>query len=287
VMVMVAAGLSAWVSRRALAPVANMARTADEWSEHDLGRRFELGPPVNEIAALGHTLDALLEKVSSAIRSEQILTSELAHELRTPLAAIQGAADLAVLHRGLPSDIRDDIEEIRAGSRRMGTTITGLLALARSESTMAEGASTVLVVAVGDVLAGLELAPDAVAVDVPGDLRVPAPLNLVVRALAPILENAAKAGPHVQIVARTAGSGWVAVEVSDDGPGVRVEDADAIFDTGHTSGSTGAGLGLALARRIARSVGGEVSLVHPSSPTLFRLVLPADVTLRAEPGALG
>ena len=54
-------------------------------------------PPTNELAALGETLDHLLDRVASAIRSEQRLTSELAHELRTPLTAIQGSADLALL----------------------------------------------------------------------------------------------------------------------------------------------------------------------------------------------
>ena len=75
-----------------------MAERAAEWSEHDLTHRFDLGPPTNELAALGETLDHLLDRVASAIRSEQRLTAELAHELRTPLTSIQGSADLALLH---------------------------------------------------------------------------------------------------------------------------------------------------------------------------------------------
>ena len=74
-----------------------MAERAADWSEHDLTHRFDLGPPTNELAALGETLDHLLDRVASAISSEQRLTSELAHELRTPLTSIQGSADLALM----------------------------------------------------------------------------------------------------------------------------------------------------------------------------------------------
>ena len=54
-----AAAIAAWTTHRALRPVAVMAKTATEWSEHDLGRRFDLGPPDNEISALAGTLDQL------------------------------------------------------------------------------------------------------------------------------------------------------------------------------------------------------------------------------------
>ena len=72
------------VTRKALEPVARMAERAAEWSERDLTSRFALGPPTNELAALGETLDHLLDRVASAILSEQRLTAELAHELPHP-----------------------------------------------------------------------------------------------------------------------------------------------------------------------------------------------------------
>jgi hypothetical protein len=52
--------IARWVTARTLAPVAQMAERATDWSEHDLSHRFELGPPVNELSALGATLDGLL-----------------------------------------------------------------------------------------------------------------------------------------------------------------------------------------------------------------------------------
>ncbi|WP_372736779.1 sensor histidine kinase, partial [Nocardioides sp.] len=134
VIVLLATGLSGWASGRALAPVADMARTADEWSEHDLSKRFDLGPPTNEIRALGHTLDSLLDRVANALRAEQRLTSELAHELRTPLTALQATAELAAQHKDLDPQLREDLGDIVEASHTMATTITVLLDLAREEA---------------------------------------------------------------------------------------------------------------------------------------------------------
>ena len=61
VIVVITTLAAAWVSRRVLAPVGSMARTAEQWSEHDLDRRFDLGPPRYEIQALGRTLEGLLD----------------------------------------------------------------------------------------------------------------------------------------------------------------------------------------------------------------------------------
>ena len=72
------------VTRQALEPVTQMAQRASEWSERDLSHRFALGPPTNELASLGGTLDQLLDRVASAIRTEQRLTAELAHEAPHP-----------------------------------------------------------------------------------------------------------------------------------------------------------------------------------------------------------
>jgi signal transduction histidine kinase len=92
----VLSGWAAWcVSHRALKPVRDMAERAEEWSAQNLARRFGLGPPVSELSQLGQTLDHLLDRVAHAIRAEQRFSAELAHEIRTPLAAIRRSAEPA------------------------------------------------------------------------------------------------------------------------------------------------------------------------------------------------
>jgi signal transduction histidine kinase len=265
--------LAAWVSRRALRPVLDMATTASEWSERDLTRRFDLGAPTNEITALGGTLDGLLDKVSAAIRSEQRLTSELAHELRTPLTAVQGTADLMTLRPDLDPELREDLDEILAGTHRMADTITGLLELARSSSGMVEATASRLRGALEHVL---ELHP-SVVLDVPAsvDVTVGLPEVLVVRAIGPVVENAVRVAEHVTVSLVPARPGHVAIAVDDDGPGVAPDEGELIFEAGHTRGDhAGSGLGLPLARRIARSAGGDVRLERQEHGSRFVIELP-------------
>jgi len=279
--VLASGGLAAWVSRRALAPVLEMASTAGEWSEHDLARRFDLGTPTNEITALGATLDTLLDRVSTAIRSEQRLTSELAHELRTPLTAVQGSADLLALRSGLDAEVCVEIEEIRAGTRRMAETITGLLELARSSSTIAAASVAELYEALREVSEALVTGQrdargsEVLTVSVPHGVLLALPVTLAVRAIAPVVENAVRIAEHVVVSLVPARAGYVAIAVDDDGPGVAEQIRDAIFEPGHTAGGhAGSGLGLPLARRIARSVGGDVRLVPHAGSTRFVIELP-------------
>ncbi|MFC5727862.1 MULTISPECIES: sensor histidine kinase [Nocardioides] len=267
-----AAAIAAWVTTRALRPVGVLATTAAEWSEHDLARRFDLGPPTNEITSLAATLDTLLDKVSMAISSEQRLTSELAHELRTPLTAVQGTADLVLMREELPVSAREDLEEISVAARRMAATIETLLELARSDVTLLAAASCSLVEVVDEVVCSLSAGRGSFAVDIDDD-RVGAPRDLVLRAVAPVVENAARfARATVTVTSSTADGHGVRLLIADDGPGIP-EGLDDIFEPGTTSGS-GAGLGLAIARRVARSVGGELELTS-RNPTVFTVRLPS------------
>lgn len=269
-----AAAIAAWVTSRALQPVAVLARTAADWSEHDLTRRFELGAPTNELTALAGILDTLLDKVSTAIRSEQRLTSELAHELRTPLTAVQATADLALLDEDLSPDARESMEDIAGAARRMATTITTLLDVARTEASQLAASSCSLADVVEDVLRNVP--HDGLEVEVSvADHRVAAPAAILARALSPVLENAVRFAHHgVSISSPESTSGDVIVVIADDGPGVDVS-AETIFLPGTTSaGGSGAGLGLALSRRMARSIGGDLELVKSQGPTRFELRLP-------------
>ncbi|WP_018500806.1 ATP-binding protein [Parafrankia discariae] len=258
-LVLMAAGSAAWISRRVLSPVEKMARTADEWSEHDLDRRFALGAPTNEIRALGSTLDGLLDKVASVIRAEQRLTSELAHELRTPLTTIHGAADLLALRTDLDDQAREDVALIKNSSASMSNTISVLLDLARRHGQALHSDRTQL-----DDLAvelkGLPMPGGHLNVDLPPTLSINVPEILAIRALAPILNNALKVSDRAWVSARADGR-HVALLVADNGPGVPDQWVDTLFQPGW-SGNGGSGLGLPLARRVARSGGGDVSLVE-------------------------
>jgi signal transduction histidine kinase len=274
-LVVVAVGLIArWVTARALAPVAVMAERARDWSEHDLARRFGLGPPANEISALGATLDVLLERVAMTIRAEQRLTAELAHELRTPLAAILGSADLALLRGGLTEDARIDLEQIAASSRVMAQTITTLLDLARNPDDT-QRASTCRLADVVGVLT--PLVPDHLVLEDrtgPGSVRLAAPRDLVVRALSPLVENAVRHAHSRVLLDVVETREAVEVHVGNDGPAVDDALRHSLFEPGSSGSDGGTGLGLGIARRVARSIGGEVEARASADGALYVVRLP-------------
>lgn len=263
-----AAGAGAWVAgRSALRPVREMALRADDWREHDLEGRFALGPPYDEITALGATLDRMLDRISQAILAERRLTDEVAHELRTPLAVIRSEAELALLG-GESSP--ESLTSIIASADRMNESITTMLATARTRA-LAGGDC-----AVTEVFAALGARHPREArlrLDESDDPRIAVPLGVVTAALSPVVDNALRhAATEVRItVERRAGA--VRFVVADDGAGVSGLGRDEIFRPG-VSSSGGAGLGLALARRLARGAGGEL-VAAESQQGLFWLDLPA------------
>ena len=260
VLVIATTGLIALrVTRQALEPVTQMAQRAANWSEHDLTQRFDLGPPSNELAALGETLDHLLDRVASAILAEQRLTAELAHELRTPLTSIQGSADLALLRGVADPAAERDLEQISASAREMNAVITTLLELARDESPSSRRRSCT----VADLVPALVAAADSVRVvdRTAGSVAsIAAPRDLVVRAILPLVDNAVHHARGTITLEAVDRPDSVELTVADDGPGVTADQRDEVFDPGVTFREGGAGLGLGIARRVARSFGGEVTL---------------------------
>ncbi len=273
-----AAAVSRWAVRRTLAPVGSMASRADDWSEHALDTRFDVTGSQDEFAHLGRTLNVLLDRVAGALRSEQRLTAELAHELRTPLTAIRGEAELARM-RPLPPEVDERMERVVERVDRMSETIASLLAVARGEEQPTSRTS------VRDVVGALRTAVSprpGVTLDLPeegaqtlDDVALAAPVGLAVRAVVPVLENAVRHAASRVTVTVVTGERVVDLVVDDDGPGLAGADLDALFESGtREPGSGGAGLGLALARRVAETVGGTVTVTSASGPTRFVVSLP-------------
>ena len=266
--------IAAWTVGRTLDPVNAMATSADDWSEHDLESRFEPGSADNEIAHLGRTLNLLLDRVATTIRGEQLLTSELAHELRTPLTAIRGEAELASM-KSNDRDTRERLDRVVELVDRMSTTITTLVSLARGHSAVGQrcNISSALDSVIGDLQTRGSITVDTAGVN--ASLEAATTTEMIERILAPILDNAVRyAATEVRITA-TGSDRKVTIEVGDDGPGVVMDDVDDVFRAGaHGTGSKGAGLGLALSLRVARTIGGDIQLSSVADPTRFTVTVP-------------
>ncbi len=264
------------VVRRALDPVSEMADQAARWSAQDVSHRFGDADRPEELRHLAASLDAVLDRISAVLRHEQQLAAEISHELRTPLAVITSEAEL------LESSPRDE-EERRRGHQviaetaaRMAGLLDDLLAQAAQVITQTPGSCQVAAV-VADVLSALDAPGLTYDVEVPPDLEAGITGDVLARVLTPLAANAARYGrTRVSVIAARVGP-VVRVRVSDDGPGVPHDFRDDVFEPGRRAdpddGHAGAGLGLALARRLARAAGGDISL-DGDAGSVFLVELP-------------
>jgi two-component system, OmpR family, sensor kinase len=261
--------VSRWVLGAALEPVTRMTRDAAHWSELDLDRRFDLGPPTDELTELAATLDGLLGRLAAAVRHEQRLSSELSHELRTPLAKIATRSQLLAGDPDLPDGARAEVAAITRTARQMGATLETLMTAARAESGQGRGVADVGAAARAALDGCTALAASrsvSLQLDAPSaGLRVSAEPALVERMLAPVLENACRFAHRSAEVRVERANATVHILVADDGPGIAPSEEAAIFEPGHRgtaadgdAAHAGSGLGLSLARRLARSAGGDI-----------------------------
>ncbi|MBA3843890.1 MAG: HAMP domain-containing histidine kinase [Actinobacteria bacterium] len=273
---------AAWLLRSALRPVFVMTQQAEAWSEHDLDKRFELGEPHDELTRLGHTLDQLLDRIAASLRHERRFSAELSHELRTPLAKLSAEAELALRRPREPEEYRRVIGDILANARQIARIVEALLAAAHQEAGP-RGIADATEIASAAAAACRPLADERgiELVVVPSQrLRVGVDLDLAERIVHPVLENACRYGGTRVQMSLARGDGVVVITIDDDGPGLTEGEEERIFepatrgDAGVSSGPS-AGLGLALARRLARSVSGEVLASDGAPGARFVVRLPA------------
>ncbi len=266
---------------RALAPVEEMTRSAAEWSEGEPARRFGAAPRPEELARLARTFDGLLDRLAASLRHEQRLSSELSHELRTPLARIIAEMDLLRRRERSPEERGEAYDSISRSAEQMDRILETLMAAARAESHAAPRGRTEL----GSALA--ELAEDwreAFAEDgAELEVRVSEPpllagvdVAVLERVVAPLLENARRHARARVVLGARRENGGARVTVRDDGPGVPDEARERIFEPGvrGEAEGDGAGLGLALSRRLARSAGGDVVADAGEAGAVFVVHLP-------------
>jgi signal transduction histidine kinase len=261
------------VVARALAPVQQMSTQAARWSKSDATQRFGAADRPGELALLAENLDGVLDRLAALLRHEQQVTEELSHELRTPLSLIAAEAELLLgSRRRTSAETSAAIARIADGASRMSQILETLLSAARSRSPDTTGRSVVR----SAIDATLDHRQDATRIVVqagPAGLAAGVDAELIERILTPLLDNADRYALSRIDLNVAADSAWVVLTVSDDGPGVDPAMGDAVFEPGRRDpvhSPEGAGLGLALARRLARAAGGDL-LLHDST---FEIRLP-------------
>ncbi len=249
--------------RRAMAPLARARREAAAITSPTASPRLtEDGP--EEVAALVGAINGLLDRLGQAYAAQARFTAEAAHELRTPVTAMSLGLDLALRHPRDAEAYREALVSVREEVDRLQRLVQGLVVLARLD-----GGTEVD----PQLRAVRELVAEAVAAERAeiraelGDERAVVHPDLVSIALRNLLRNAARHAPGTPITVRSRKVGeQVRIEVEDRGGGVPEADRERLFDRMARSGEArrrdpeGLGLGLPLAREIARREGGDCTL---------------------------
>jgi two-component system, OmpR family, sensor kinase len=265
----VAAILGALLARRLTRPFRELNRMARRLRDGDLSARAEETGPT-ETRTLARTLNNAAETIDILIRSQRSFIADASHQLRTPLTALRLSLDNAADGISDPL-VREDIDLATAEVVRMSRLVNGLLTLARAEAAVGTPERVRVAGIVDDrfevwraVAAerGVELRAEHAASEQevlvsPGNLE---------QVLDNVLSNALEVSPDGSTVTvRTYRAGdHVALEVTDEGPGLPEADRQRAFDRfwrgRGTTGPSGSGLGLAIVKQLVTDDGGTVSL---------------------------
>ncbi|QNG35381.1 HAMP domain-containing histidine kinase [Geodermatophilaceae bacterium NBWT11] len=270
-----------------LRPLGRMTGLARSITSGDRGRRLRPDRPHTELGRTAAAFDDMLDELEGAERQARRaeagmrdLLGDAAHELRTPLAAVQASVETVL--RGDPP--RERREELLAGAvrelRRSARLVGDLLDVARLDA----GAAPELALQDVDLTAVARAVAGRVggAVQVTGHpVLLSADADRVAQVLDNLLRNAVRAaGPdgRVRVAVHREGPDAVA-DVTDDGPGVPEADRERVFERlvrldAARSRDGGAGLGLPIARGHARAHGGDVTCEPSTAGAHFRLRLP-------------
>jgi len=260
----VTALMAGLATRRALRPVGaitDLAATIGGGGGTGAGGRVPVPDTGDEIERLAVTVNEMLDRIDEGRAAQRQFTSDAAHELRTPLMALQGELEL-VRHHGATVD-DELLQRLDALTARLGARIDDLVLL----STLDEARP--LALAPVDVCTIVE--EEAQSVVPPATVHAPAPAEavvdgaLVARAVRNLLANARRHATAAVEVTVTADGDRVWVHVDDDGPGVDPAARDEMFrrfarlDEARSVDRGGAGLGLAIVASVAASHGGGVT----------------------------
>jgi signal transduction histidine kinase len=286
-MLLVVGFVGQWALNAAFRPVSRMTAEAEAWSTTDLDKRFEMGNPHDEVTQLAHTLDALLDRLAASLRRERRFSAEISHQLRTPVAKIKAEAELTLRRERDPAYYQEALRSVVHSADQMASTVETLLSAAQDVGSLAKGRAEVAEV-LREVAVGVEVLAKENGIEVSvrpptKNLSVGVGGDIAAQIVGPVVENACRfARSAVHLQAERKGK-EVRVVVEDDGPGVTEEEKDKIFEPGvrgsaardGAEGSRGAGLGLSLARRLARAASGDVEFESGEAGTRFVIRLPS------------
>ena len=253
-----------WLSARVMSPVVDLAQRVRAMSRSGRPELLKSHFANDEVGQLAAALDDYSTRLTELVERDREFNADVSHELRTPLAVIASTTELLQGSPDLTDKLRERLRRIERAVRQSTELTDALLLLARRERQAPTDGETTDVARVVEQVVDVQRPhlgnkPVKVRVEIEDALATAAPSSVVSVALGNLIGNAFKYTQQGEVIV-TVGHGRVSVE--DTGPGIEPGDAEKLFERGvrGTSAGKGAGLGLAIVRRLCELYGWRVSL---------------------------
>ncbi|MCK8783228.1 HAMP domain-containing histidine kinase [Roseomonas sp. NAR14] len=266
--------LGAWLVRRALEKrLLPTYATAAAIAGGDLGSRVPLSGRGDEFDRLASTMNAMLDRIARLMDGVRGVSDAIAHDLRTPIARARGRLEEALITASHEEDLRGAVERGIADLDGVTRVFQALLRIAEAEAGSRRAAfapvdlSPLLADAAEYYAAEAEARGQQLQTDLPPELTLDGDRDLLIQAVANLLDNAVKFTPPggtVRLEAAT-GGGVLRVAVTDEGPGIAAADrlraGERFFRADAARTTPGSGLGLSLVQAVAHLHGGTLELL--------------------------
>jgi heavy metal sensor kinase len=280
-----------FLARRALAPLEEMARRAEEITSENLHARLPVPAVNDELSHLAQVFNNLLGRLEQSFEQLRRFTSDASHELRTPLTAIRSVGEVALQTNANLAEYRDTIGSMLEEVNRLTELVDSLLTISRADAGRIQlHPVAFFAMELARESAGLfeVLAEDRdQQITVSGDetARIYGDRIFLRQALVNIIHNAVKCSPNggaITVRVESEAPGQVRIEVADNGPGIAEEHVARIFDRfyrvdeSRSRDAGGAGLGLAITQWAIRAHGGSIRVrTAPGEGSAFQILLPS------------
>lgn len=259
------------LARKISNPLKRMCQTAEQIGTNlDMSQRVVYEGGFEELSVLARADNRMLEQIERMVRSQEEFTANVAHELRTPVSVILEESRYRVENAGSEEEIRESFQVLQRQAERMKRLITQLLYLSRLEQGRQKLEKEPLdLTEVARAICEEMQEEEGCSVRfrlLLSKAEAPMDLSLVVVALHNLVSNAVKFSQEGQEITIRTGmkEGRVYAEVKDEGPGIKPETQQRLFERFYKEdaarNSEGFGLGLALAMKIAKLHGGTIEV---------------------------
>ena len=274
------------MSNKIAEPLIQMSKTAESiGKDGELSKRMEYDGKIMELGVLAATNNRMLERVEDMFESQKQFSSDVAHELRTPIAVLLAQCEYAKEYVSTKSEFDEAIDVIYRQAKKTNAIISQLLNLNRlkSDRVVLEPEEMNLDEIIMSICDEVEFREkDNVHFELElSDVKATADVGLIYILLQNLIQNAVKYSPKPATVRISTGyeEGQVVVRITDFGCGIKEEDLQHIFEPFYrvekSRNSEGFGLGLSLAKRIAQIHHGKLSVSSVwGEGSTFTIVLP-------------